>query len=143
MRSIFLLLAAVLATADAFTPRIPMRRPRPPLADDTTKDSINDGSSSSGTPQAFFDQLIDHSNPSLGTFPVRYWYDTTPWRGPGSPIVFETPGEVDASGYTFALGNTSMDGRIAAENRCGDGVARASLFRQVDPGREFDDGEYE
>ncbi|SMR51085.1 unnamed protein product [Zymoseptoria tritici ST99CH_1E4] len=92
-----------------------MRRPRPPLADAASKDSTDDDPSSSGPHQASFAQLIDHSNPSLGTFPVRYWYDTTSWRGPGSPIVFETPGESDASGYTFVLGNRSMDGRIAAQ----------------------------
>ncbi|SMQ50107.1 unnamed protein product [Zymoseptoria tritici ST99CH_3D7] len=114
MRS-FLLLAAAALAAEAFTPRIPMRRPRPPLADAASKDSTDDDPSSSGPHQASFAQLIDHSNPSLGTFPVRYWYDTTSWRGPGSPIVFETPGESDASGYTFVLGNRSMDGRIAAQ----------------------------
>lgn len=37
-----------------------------------------------------FSQLIDHSNPSLGTFSQRYWWDTTYWDGPGSPV-FPSP----------------------------------------------------
>jgi hypothetical protein len=36
--------------------------------------------------RATFQQLIDHSNPSLGTFPQRYWWNTTYWKGPGSPV---------------------------------------------------------
>ncbi|KAK0755059.1 hypothetical protein B0T18DRAFT_386834 [Schizothecium vesticola] len=32
-----------------------------------------------------FDQYIDHGNPSLGTFPQRFYYYTTWWGGPGSP----------------------------------------------------------
>lgn len=35
---------------------------------------------------ATFPQLIDHSDPSLGTFPQRYWWNTTYWKGPGSPV---------------------------------------------------------
>ncbi|KAK1756746.1 hypothetical protein QBC47DRAFT_377547 [Echria macrotheca] len=35
---------------------------------------------------ATFDQLIDHSNPGLGTFKQRYWWNTTHWAGPGSPV---------------------------------------------------------
>jgi len=37
---------------------------------------------------ATFDQLIDHKNPSLGTFKQRYWWNTTHWNGPGSPASF-------------------------------------------------------
>jgi hypothetical protein len=32
---------------------------------------------------ATFKQLIDHNNPSLGTFEQFYFYDTTHWKGPG------------------------------------------------------------
>ena len=35
---------------------------------------------------AVFKQLIDHSNPSLGTFDQWYWWNTTFWKGPGSPV---------------------------------------------------------
>lgn len=46
-----------------------------------------------------FDQLIDHSNPSLGTFKQRYWYGTEFWKGPGSPIFLVDPGEQAADGF--------------------------------------------
>ncbi|KAL2265025.1 hypothetical protein VTJ83DRAFT_7535 [Remersonia thermophila] len=46
-----------------------------------------------------FDQLIDHSNPSLGTFKQRFWYSHEHWRGPGSPIYLATPGEQSAEGF--------------------------------------------
>lgn len=39
-----------------------------------------------------FDQLIDHSNPRLGTFKQRYYHTWEYWR-PGGPIVITTPGE--------------------------------------------------
>ncbi|KAL2162502.1 hypothetical protein VTH06DRAFT_7416 [Thermothelomyces fergusii] len=46
-----------------------------------------------------FDQLIDHANPSLGTFKQRYWYGTEFWKGPGSPIYLVSPGEQPADGF--------------------------------------------
>lgn len=36
--------------------------------------------------EASFDQLIDHKNPDLGTFPQRYWYNAGWWNGEGSPV---------------------------------------------------------
>jgi len=33
-----------------------------------------------------FDQYIDHSNRSLGTFSQKYFWNTTYWKGPGSPV---------------------------------------------------------
>lgn len=60
-----------------------------------------------------FMQPIDHSNPSLGTFPIRYWYNATYWKGPGSPIVLMTPGELPADGYTGYLTDRTMPGLIA------------------------------
>lgn len=46
--------------------------------------AANVGNNSAGA--ATFDQLIDHNNPSLGTFKQRYWYNTTYYKGPGSPV---------------------------------------------------------
>ena len=37
---------------------------------------------------ATFSQLIDHSNPGLGTFSQQYWWNTTHWDGPGSPVCY-------------------------------------------------------
>jgi hypothetical protein len=53
---------------------------------------------------ATFSQLIDHSDPSLGTFEQFYYYDTTYWKGPGSPVVLFTPGEINVTGYQSYLG---------------------------------------
>lgn len=34
----------------------------------------------------YFEQLIDHDAPELGTFQQRYWVNSTYWKGPGSPV---------------------------------------------------------
>ena len=44
---------------------------------------------------ATFEQLIDHTNPSIGTFPQRYWWNTTFWKGPGSPVCLDKPHYTD------------------------------------------------
>ncbi|KAK6439522.1 hypothetical protein LTR95_004273 [Oleoguttula sp. CCFEE 5521] len=64
---------------------------------------------------ATFKQLIDHSDPSLGTFEQFYFYDTTYWKGAGSPVVLFTPGEVNATGYTSYLTTNRTTGVIAQE----------------------------
>ncbi|PFH52555.1 hypothetical protein AMATHDRAFT_1958 [Amanita thiersii Skay4041] len=51
----------------------------------------------------FFDQLIDHDNPSLGTFKQR------------GPIILMTPGEANADGYDGYLTNRTINGRIAQQ----------------------------
>jgi len=45
----------------------------------------------------YFDQLIDHNNPSRGTFQQRFWH-TYEFYEPGGPIILMTPGEVNADG---------------------------------------------
>ena len=45
----------------------------------------------------YFDQLIDHNNPSKGTFKQRYWASWADYE-PGGPIVLFTPGEENADG---------------------------------------------
>ena len=62
---------------------------------------------------ATFSQLIDHADPSLGTFEQFYMYDTTFYRGPGAPIVLFTPGEVNATGYTSYLTTNRTTGVVA------------------------------
>ncbi|KAK1540561.1 serine carboxypeptidase S28 [Colletotrichum paranaense] len=61
----------------------------------------------------FFEQLIDHNDPSLGTFQQRYWWNSTYWEGPGSPVVFFTPGESEAAPYTGYLTDRAITGAIA------------------------------
>ncbi|KAK8022241.1 hypothetical protein PG993_013008 [Apiospora rasikravindrae] len=58
------------------------------LLQDTELLGIN-GTNGWGT----FDQQLDHSDPSKGTFEQRFWYGTQYWKGPGSPIILTTPGE--------------------------------------------------
>ena len=63
-----------------------------------------------------FDQLIDHSNPSLGTFKQRYWYGTEYWKGPGSPIYLNSPGEQSATGFNRTwLGKSRLGGLMASQ----------------------------
>ena len=62
-----------------------------------------------------FTQLIDHSNPSLGTFEQFYYYSDEFYKGPGSPVVFFTPGEVAAEGYQVYLSTNTTPGVIAQQ----------------------------
>ncbi|KAK0716778.1 serine carboxypeptidase S28 [Lasiosphaeria miniovina] len=67
------------------------------------------GSSGNST----FRQLIDHKNPSLGTFSQRIWWNNTFWAGPGSPIVLFTPGESDATNYGGYITERTLTGLYA------------------------------
>ena len=62
----------------------------PPLAVDliTPQLSVNDTVPATGS--AFFEQLLDHDHPELGTFSQKYWYNSQYWAGPGSPVRFRT-----------------------------------------------------
>lgn len=62
---------------------------------------------------ASFNQLIDHTNPSLGTFPQRYWYNKQYWKGAGSPVILFTPGEIAAEDYTPYDTNLTINGLLA------------------------------
>ncbi|KAF9818113.1 hypothetical protein IEO21_02955 [Rhodonia placenta] len=62
----------------------------------------------------YFEQLIDHNNPSLGTFSQRYWH-TWEFYEPGGPIIITTPGEQDADGFEGYLTNLTIIGQIAQE----------------------------
>ncbi|OAA74986.1 Peptidase S28 [Akanthomyces lecanii RCEF 1005] len=62
---------------------------------------------------AYFDQLIDHNRPGLGTFKQRYYYSTDYWQGPGSPISMEAPSENPLELEDVFLTNRTMVGLIA------------------------------
>lgn len=67
-------LALFLSGAAGFKPpRIPVPEPLAAERDELTKVHT-------------FQQLIDHKNPELGTFPQRYWYNDEWWKGEGSPV---------------------------------------------------------
>ncbi|PBK97921.1 hypothetical protein ARMGADRAFT_1076366 [Armillaria gallica] len=61
-----------------------------------------------------FNQLIDHTNPSLGTFQQRYWH-TYEFYEPGGPIILMTPGEANAAPYTGYLTNRTINGLITQQ----------------------------
>ncbi|XP_014550039.1 hypothetical protein COCVIDRAFT_116699 [Bipolaris victoriae FI3] len=64
-----------------------------------------------------FRQLIDHTHPEVGTFSQKYWFNTTYWGGPGSPIIFYTPGQHPATNRLYYLTDTTLPGLIAKEVR--------------------------
>lgn len=72
-----------------------------------------------GTPcpieAATFDQLIDHDDPSLGTFSQRYWVNPEFYAGPGAPIVLSGPGENAADSSVWYTTNMTLDGAFAQE----------------------------
>ncbi|KAI0389296.1 peptidase S28 [Xylariaceae sp. FL0594] len=64
----------------------------------------------------YFDQLLDHSNPALGTFKQRYWWNTQYWKGPGSPIIFVNPGEQSAERFNITYTTSArLTGKFAQE----------------------------
>ncbi|KAH7109986.1 serine-type peptidase-like protein [Dactylonectria macrodidyma] len=65
--------------------------------------AVNDNDNPNTNGWGTFDQLLDHSNPSLGTFRQRYWYGTQYWKGPGSPIIFYNPGEQSGDGFNISF----------------------------------------
>ncbi|KAF2501770.1 serine carboxypeptidase [Lophium mytilinum] len=62
---------------------------------------------------ATFTQYIDHDKPELGTFEQFYYYSNEHWKGPGSPVVLMTPGEVNVTGYNSYLTTNRTTGVIA------------------------------
>ncbi|KAL2059832.1 hypothetical protein VTL71DRAFT_9987 [Oculimacula yallundae] len=67
------------------------------------------------TGSAFFTQLLDHSDPSKGTFQQKYWWNSEYWAGPGSPVVIFTPGEDAAGSYGAFITNDTLPGLLAQE----------------------------
>lgn len=61
----------------------------------------------------WFEQLIDHGNPSLGTFKQLYYYDAEFYAGAGSPIILNAPGENAAVNYTGYVTNRTLAGTFA------------------------------
>ncbi|KZT56257.1 hypothetical protein CALCODRAFT_524343 [Calocera cornea HHB12733] len=62
-----------------------------------------------------FDQLIDHDDPSLGTFKQRYYFTYQDYL-PGGPIVLMTPGESAVDDNWPFLTNLSMLGLLAQKH---------------------------
>ncbi|KAK2606354.1 hypothetical protein QQS21_003285 [Conoideocrella luteorostrata] len=65
---------------------------------------------------ATFQQLIDHKNPSLGTFTQRYWYNAEFYKGPGAPIILNAPGEYASDNFVGYTTNLTLPGVFAQTN---------------------------
>ncbi|KAF3058586.1 putative serine protease K12H4.7 [Daldinia childiae] len=94
------------------TPPIPY-----PPSEDVSEDILaalaDPGQSATGI--TYFEQYIDHNNPDFGVFNQTYWYNATFWKGPGSPVILFTPGEVAATGYVSYMTDQALTGLIAKE----------------------------
>lgn len=62
-----------------------------------------------------FKQLIDHNDPSLGSFDQFYYWSTEFWNGTGSPVIMFTPGEINATGYNSYLTINRTTGVLAKQ----------------------------
>ncbi|KAI0332896.1 peptidase S28 [Cubamyces sp. BRFM 1775] len=60
----------------------------------------------------YFDQLIDHDDPTLGTFQQRYWVSAQYYQ-PGGPILLMSGGEGDATDLIGYLTNYTITGWLA------------------------------
>ncbi|KAI0065737.1 peptidase S28 [Artomyces pyxidatus] len=110
-------LPALLLAPLALAVRLPPR-PLPPKLPPSLKAEVQNVHTGDTLPPITtvytFQQLIDHDNPSLGTFTQRYW---TTWEfyKAGGPIVMFTPGEDAADPYVGYLTNATINGQIAQQ----------------------------
>lgn len=108
------LLASTLLASGAWAISAFSKAPVPPplrLEEATPGGPVQGRAVTSG--QGVFQQLLDHGDPSLGTFNQSFWWSSEYWQGPGSPVVFFTPGEAAAAGYTGYLTNRTITGQFA------------------------------
>ena len=69
--------------------RAPIMRPGrlvPPLDDGDETAMAIAATPGNTTGSAFFDQLLDHDDPSKGTFKQKFWWNAEFYAGPGSPV---------------------------------------------------------
>ncbi|RDA89996.1 hypothetical protein CP533_2685 [Ophiocordyceps camponoti-saundersi (nom. inval.)] len=64
-----------------------------------------------------FRQYINHKNHSLGTFDQRFWWNTDHWGGPGSPILFQAPGESGVDPQYLRSSPRYLEGLLAETNK--------------------------
>ncbi|KAK0437340.1 peptidase S28 [Armillaria borealis] len=105
----------------ALSGRVPLRRPKPP---GIPKVEVSDLQASNAHLRTrdlppydtvyYFDQLIDHDDPSKGTFKQRYWH-TAEFYEAGGPIILMNAGEVDASAYYGYVTNRTINGVVAQQ----------------------------
>jgi hypothetical protein len=99
----------------------------------------------------YFDQLIDHKNPGLGTFKQRYWHTWEWWQHGmtrlhcilstnslmlgfvGGPIIIMTPGEGNAQGFLGYLTNRTINGQIAQQQNGATIVIEHRFYGESNP----------
>ncbi|KAL7931763.1 peptidase S28 [Trichoderma chlorosporum] len=114
-------------TASALLNRVEMR-PGKPQAEHA---SLSTGGAN---PQhAFFDQLIDHDHPELGTFKQRYAWNGQFYKGPGSPIILVGPNESALDGYEDYTTNVTLPGVAAQELGAGALIIEHRYWGQSSP----------
>lgn len=78
---------ASVATANDFLHLGKLIPPFEPTDDFPVVSSINAVNATVNvTGTAFFTQLLDHDDPSKGTFQQRFFWNSEWWAGPGSPV---------------------------------------------------------
>jgi hypothetical protein len=82
--SLFSTVALLAAAASALR----LGRPVPPALEFSAADAA-----AATTGNGTFQQLLDHTDPSKGTFSQRYWWSSQFWNGPGSPVSIYPPFE--------------------------------------------------
>ena len=92
-----ILVLAWIATVSAIRPHPSLgpSHPLPPL-EAGDEFAIEAAGAVSFAGNASFTQLLDHDNPSKGTFQQKFWWNYQFWEGPGSPVsLVETCNEVN------------------------------------------------
>lgn len=117
-----LLLAAGMAKALIPGQRLSMGVPRPLHVDGPTpadsdaeqvSTSLQKRTSYRGDHTVYwnwFEQLLDHDKPELGTFKQLYYFNAGDYAGPGSPIIMNSPGENNATGWRWYVTNATLPG---------------------------------
>ncbi|KAI0333427.1 peptidase S28 [Cubamyces sp. BRFM 1775] len=127
----FLLASLVCAVAS------PATRPRPGMHK-INVDSVEVSHRTSGAKLPplnttyYFDQLIDHNNPSLGTFKQRYYFGHHYYE-PGGPILLMNVGEQNADGFWTYLTNETITGKLAEKYNGAVAVLEHRFFGESNP----------
>ncbi|KAL6693328.1 peptidase S28 [Trichoderma pleuroticola] len=85
-----------------------------------------------GPQHAFFDQLIDHDHPELGTFQQRYAWNGEFYK-PGGPVILMGPNESALDGYERYTTNVTLPGAAAQELGAGALIIEHRYWGQSSP----------
>ncbi|KAL7794264.1 peptidase S28 [Trichoderma ceciliae] len=106
---------------------------RPPKLEVEVASFASTAANTSGPTYGFFEQLIDHNHPELGTFSQRYVWNGEFYKGPGSPIVLLGPNESALDGFEGYTTNKTLPGVMAQELGAGALVIEHRYWGQSSP----------